>query len=407
MFSLKTAFYLTLISLLEGLSAQNTLLPYEVVFNWKQLDYNFPNQNIKKLLINSKQFIPENNIITGLRVYKDRVFLTVPRWREGVPSTLNYVCLNGTTDISSSPLLIPYPSWEFQELGNCSSFQYVQSMEIDQFGRMWVIDAGRVNIWTEPLNLCPPKLLLIDMEMDEVIKRYEFPDSVVGHTTNFLNDIVVACRDTKEDCFAYITDTYDSRLVVYSLKNDQSWFVHHETMVADEGYNHTYFGTKLHFRMNINGIALDPRFERVYYRSFSSFGLYSYPVSLLNEAKNGERLNDSQVFSHGPLPASLVDCYGLSRILYYGQLANNSIAYFNTTSGRSAESSEVALAQNDMELQIVDTLAFDNEGYLYLTANRLHRYNTRTLNFDEVNFRVIRLFIGNKSYMYSSTDGTV
>lgn len=81
--------------------------------------------------------------------------------------------------LNVGPLLNPYPSWEMNQIGNCDAFQYVQSMEIDQFGRMWVVDVGRVDIFkpnrTNDDDKCPPKLVLFELTTGEIIRKYEFP----------------------------------------------------------------------------------------------------------------------------------------------------------------------------------------------------------------------------------------
>lgn len=219
---------------------QNPLSSYEVLAAWKQLDYQFPSAQTRNRLLQTKEFIPENNVITGIKVYGNRVYLTVPRWRFGIPSTLNYIESNQTKGDDGSPLsplLVPFPSWEMQEIGNCSSLQYIQSMEIDQWGRMWIVDVGRINIFhpTEAQNNCPAKLLIVDLNTNQVVHNYTFPANVVSPTNNFLNDIVVACGDEQDrsKCYAYITDARDSKLVIFNLKEDRAWFVHHKTMKFD------------------------------------------------------------------------------------------------------------------------------------------------------------------------------
>ena len=106
-----------------------------------------------------KEYIVKNNEIAGIKVWKCKMFLTVPRWKPGVPSTLNYINLPGNA-VVSDPTLIPYPSWAQNKHKNCSSFQWVQSMEIDTNGVMWVLDKGA----TSAGGICPPKIVLLDLK---------------------------------------------------------------------------------------------------------------------------------------------------------------------------------------------------------------------------------------------------
>lgn len=70
-----------------------------------------PQQNNQQ---NSRNYIPANNIPMGASHYKGRVFLTVPRRRVGVPSTLNFVYTKSTK--GSSPSYKAFPSAEMNEL---------------------------------------------------------------------------------------------------------------------------------------------------------------------------------------------------------------------------------------------------------------------------------------------------
>lgn len=66
-----------------------------VVFEWKQIDFDFPTDAERQEAIARKEFIPANNLPLGLEVYGDRLFITVPRWKNGVVSSLNYINLTG------------------------------------------------------------------------------------------------------------------------------------------------------------------------------------------------------------------------------------------------------------------------------------------------------------------------
>ncbi|ETO31242.1 hypothetical protein RFI_05878 [Reticulomyxa filosa] len=174
-----------------------------VVYEFVSLNYNWPQGVTRELAIASGEFIVNNNIITGLKVYSSRVFVTVPRWKAGVPSTLNEIIPNTVGNGMDQYILNPFPSWEMQQTGNCSCFQYVQSMEIDPYGRMWIIDTGRINFLdTTPDNSCPPKIVLWDLNTNTMLSTYTFPNSVAPYNSTFLNDIVVDITNE----IAYISD---------------------------------------------------------------------------------------------------------------------------------------------------------------------------------------------------------
>lgn len=63
------------------------------VFSWRQVDFVFPDQQTRQAAIASGEYVQANNMPLGLEVWRDKLFITVPRWKAGVASTLNYVSL--------------------------------------------------------------------------------------------------------------------------------------------------------------------------------------------------------------------------------------------------------------------------------------------------------------------------
>ena len=212
---------------------EEQLRSYNVIYHWKELDFAFNSTETREKLIKSGEFTPANNVITGIKVWDERIYLTIPRWRQGVPATLVSLPYDPAMKYPVEKPLQPYPSWEMNELGNCEVIQYVQSMEIDPYGRMWVVDVGRVNIFETPDNKCHPKLVLIELKTGTILKNHTFQTDVAGWDSSFLNDIVVGCK-SETDCWAYISDAMGAKIVVYNYEKDKSWYVQHPSMKANE-----------------------------------------------------------------------------------------------------------------------------------------------------------------------------
>jgi len=139
---------------------------FAVIYEWNKLDFLWPDDSYKARVLDSSQFIPENTTISGVKVWGDRLYVTLPRWRRGVPATLASVPIPKPGNYHNpSPKLEPFPSWEMQQVGNCSALQNVQNIEIDPTnGYMWVIDSGRTDTLSQrPENRCPPKIVVFDL----------------------------------------------------------------------------------------------------------------------------------------------------------------------------------------------------------------------------------------------------
>ena len=115
--------------------SQNDCGP-EVVYRFDKLEYEWPNRTIENRFKNAR-----SNPI-GIKVHGDRVFLNVPRWN-GNDHPVNLAVVPrprvaGCISTPSAPRLKPFPNLEFQKLGDCSAIQYVQSMQIEPNGLMWL-----------------------------------------------------------------------------------------------------------------------------------------------------------------------------------------------------------------------------------------------------------------------------
>lgn len=118
----------------------------ELVYQWKGLDYRWPSPEDKQAAIESKTYIESTNVASGLAAYKGRVYLALPRI-PGVPVTVASV---SQTNSEQSPKLEPYPNWKMQKNGSCSAFYSAQDLDIDNNGRMWIVDSGEYGSITDP-----------------------------------------------------------------------------------------------------------------------------------------------------------------------------------------------------------------------------------------------------------------
>lgn len=120
---------------------------FRVVYEWTTISFAYGSDEERTRAMYLNSYIPRNNLISDVKAFANRLYLTLPRMLPGVPATLGWVVSpnnNGRTD----PEVEPFPSWEMNEIGNCTALQFVQGIAIDTDGIMWVIDSGR----TETLN---------------------------------------------------------------------------------------------------------------------------------------------------------------------------------------------------------------------------------------------------------------
>lgn len=63
-------------------------------YSWNVIDFQFDTPESRLNAVESKEFIPERCVPSGIEIWKDKVFISIPRYKAGVPSTLNYINLS-------------------------------------------------------------------------------------------------------------------------------------------------------------------------------------------------------------------------------------------------------------------------------------------------------------------------
>ena len=132
----------------------------ETLFSWDTLRFDLMHNGRKS----NVTYVEEHNLLGNVRLYKDSFYLSVPRYLDGVPATLNTIkkSRNKTGD-SISPILRPFPSLEENLIGDCNSLQNVLALEIDPFGRLWIVDSGNAEIYRTGKSNCSAKIKIYQL----------------------------------------------------------------------------------------------------------------------------------------------------------------------------------------------------------------------------------------------------
>lgn len=367
---------------------------FTVRYQWANINYTWRSPEEYQNSVQNKSYIPENNAMCGVKVYKDKLFLALPRIRSGTPITLATV--SKSDDLITDPLLDPYPSWEMNVGTNCSSIKNIQSMEIDKNGIMWILDGSRYNNVTN----CPPKLILLDLNNNgSVVHTYDFPNDICHWEGCFLNDVVI------DGDFAYITETSadDPGLIVFSRYENKSWKIRDTTMMPEpDAINFTVNGWPNGKPVPIDGIAISPETDKeriIYYTALTGFNIYGISNTVLKNETLCSGEDWKQHIIHlgkkvGQSDGMVMDKNGT---LFYGVLPLNGIATwqkdtpFNTTT---------LIDQDNSSMHWPDSFGFDEDGYLYVVSNNIHKYfdpNYVTEFNDDIKFRVHIKYTGTTS----------
>lgn len=373
-----------------------------VMYQWNTVDYEWIDDTMRNEYIAKNKYIPEHNGIKGIRVYKDKVYVTVPRLYPGVPSTLNV--LTDTAD-DRAAWLRPYPNWAWQTEGDCNVLQSVQGIEIDpNTGYMWILDIGykaQYNVSVKPLDACPAKLVMYDIEEDQEINRYIFPQYVVGRGSFYLNDIVLDYKNGSA-AFAYITDNMDYKLIVYDYMRNESRFLAHPSMEPETEITKT--NRSMNVPRGINGIAISLDLGYVYYSRLGDVFLHKIPTEILRNYESDIVVFSGAVRRLGDkVPQGDAMMLSSNNNLYFSALGSNSVYKWDVSKNVDLVPNEKkvqTVVAMDPRMEWVNALALDEKGYLWFTSNKMSKFATGSSNFLQFpNYFVWRIYVNDYTYL--------
>ncbi|KAJ6649551.1 Protein yellow [Pseudolycoriella hygida] len=396
----------------------------EEKYCWQQLEYAWPSESVKEQAIQSGKYKVEDNLPLGLDVWKDKLFITVPRWKSGVASSLNYVTISD----EKTPILHPYPSWEANTLpdgvqsqseatagGRAAAPKAVQSnvgalsnssiistfrIRVDECDRLWVMDTGLADILGNPMQIMPPALVIFDLRTNELIRRYPLPDDHVKEDTFFANVIVdVGKKDDCDNAYAYVPDLGAYGLVVYSFKENKSWRVKHNFFHFDPlSGDYNIGGVNFQWTDGIFGLALG-RAEtdgsrKVYFHALSSTKEFEVPNRVLqNESYStgSDAYFDYKLVgdrgSNGQSSAEFFD--DEAGVLFYTQVNKDGVGCWNAKKPYNPDTQGLVDSDSDA-LVFPNDLKVDANRNLWVLSDRMPAFLYKSLNYTEFNYRILK-----------------
>ena len=309
---------------------------------------------------------------TGVTVSQEgRIFVCFPRWGDPVDYTVAEV-IDGRT--------VPYPDAQFNQpnpADPAASLMSVQSVVVDPANRLWLLDTGSIQFG--PTTYGGPKLVGIDLRTNRVFKKILFPQEV-ALPASYLNDVRFDLRRGREG-IAFITDSSPygpNGIVGVDLQTGHSWrrLHDHPSTKPVWGFLPIVEGQPLmnrmpgrppsHIRFGSDGIAISADGQRLYYCPLSSRRLYSVSIdALVNGSLSNGQVGEA-VLNHGEKGASDGLESDSENRIYVTDYEHNAIRRLNPDGN-------IETLVQDPRLLWPDTLSLASDGFLYVTANQLHR----------------------------------
>ena len=366
----------------------------EVLHEWVSLNYTWDEVHTYKSYIRNGKFIPENCILAGINVdYDGKIYLTVPRWRPGVPATLNVLNTEANT-------LTPFPSWEIQEETDPSekSLKNIQSMTIDSKHNMWMVDVGRRNFFAADAKLTvngPAAVRVYNLRNKQFIHTYFFPDDIVPYADSFLNDIAL----DEVHSMAYFSDAWGrGAIIAYDFLHGRSRRYSGPSTGVDPAYvmviNGVNYGNNT-FTTPIDGLAVTSDGQALFYCAVQGTTLFRVSTGVLRDWQSSDSAIDSAVESLGVKEPSDGMKYFQGQ-LFWGSLPSSSYSTLQCDATAPVSASDATSSPSDpINMEWPDTFAVDlhTQQHLMVVTNGLDRYLTYAMDFTgaTANMRILRL----------------
>ena len=315
---------------------------------------------------------------TGVTVsHQGRIFINFPKWGDEVPFTVSEIHNGGET-------VVAYPDEATNQTnpnGPAAALVSVQSVVVDPVDRLWILDTGSPMF--QPTKYGGPKLVCVDLATNKIVKKILFPQDVALSTT-YLNDIRFDLRRGSKG-IAFITDSSQdgpNGIIVVDLDSGASWRRLHDHPSTKPEHLSTFLPIvegrpfleykqggqiKQGASMGSDGIAISSDGSRLYYCPLGSRKLYSVSTDALADKSLDEQKVGATVTDEGDRGGASDGLESdVAGYIYSTNYEHNAIL-------RRVPDGKWETVVHDPRLLWPDTLSLATDGYLYVTANQLHR----------------------------------
>nr|XP_033183243.1 protein yellow-like isoform X1 [Bombus vancouverensis nearcticus]XP_033183244.1 protein yellow-like isoform X1 [Bombus vancouverensis nearcticus]XP_033193098.1 protein yellow-like isoform X1 [Bombus vancouverensis nearcticus]XP_033193100.1 protein yellow-like isoform X1 [Bombus vancouverensis nearcticus] len=369
----------------------------ELVYAWSTIDYTYDSVEARDSAIYDGDFIAENNLPLGLEIWRDKVFITLPKWKDGIPVTLATVPKPSKT---KSPKLRPYPDWGWHRPGNCDGLTSVFRVQVDECDRLWVLDSGKVDIAKGGRSACPPAIFIFDLTTDTLLRKYIIPSDQVKEDSLYSNIVVDIRNENCDLAVAYASDVFRYGLLVYDFFKDSSFRIQHHFFYPDPlAAKYELHGIKFQWTDGIFGIALSPvdihDDRTLFFHPMSSFREFAVSTSILADKKTAEEntelfmpIGRPRAKDYGHSSGSVIDRNG---VMFFNMVTRDSVWCWDTRKEYIPQNLGV-IGTSNLSLVFPNDIKVDHEydQNIWLISNKLAMYLYGSIDSSKINYRVFK-----------------
>ncbi len=267
---------------------------------------------------------------------------------------------------------VPYPNGTVQP----HLFNTILGLVVDRRNWLWTIDNGNHGFGTA-------RLLAFDLASGDLVHDHEFRPEIAP-AGSFLQDLQVSANSE----FVFIADASIWRkspaIIVYDVATrDARRVLDRHASVSAQNYlirtptrDMSFLGGLIELKTGVDGIALDPTNEWLYYGAMNNSDLYRVRVrDLLNRTLPARQLeNDIERVGQKPLSDGM--SADLAGNIYITDVEHGAVA-------RASADGSLETVIRSARIRWADALSFGPDGWLYLADSAIPDQVLRSKAFIE------------------------